>query len=207
MESDVQLESFTMGSGVQVDSDRKDDVIMPGSSSRNITKQYQCPHCPKRYSVKGNLNTHMKIHDKSKQIKCEVCWKMFATKHDYTLHMRTHTGEKPYQCDICNRAFSRMSSLKIHQYTHLDDKYFKCPKCPDDRYFRSPHQLACHMTLHEEKRYECFECGKKFHRSGNLKIHERIHTKVKPYGCEFCEKRFAQASDLVKHSRWHTGEK
>ena len=38
-------------------------------------KPYQCSHCDKTFSLKGNLTTHL----------------------------RTHTGEKPYQCSHCER--------------------------------------------------------------------------------------------------------
>ena len=84
-------------------------------------KLFKCKVCDKKFSRKGNLNQHMKIHDESKAFKCDVCLKLFAAKSLLKLHYRTHTGEKPFACEICDRKFARKSDLVRHKATHRDD--------------------------------------------------------------------------------------
>ncbi|KAL1765769.1 zinc finger protein 850-like, partial [Sigmodon hispidus] len=62
----------------------------------------------------------------------------------------------------------------------------------------------CH---HEEKPYECFECGKVFKHRSYVMWHQRTHTGEKPYVCNECGKAFTHCSTYVLHKRAHTGEK
>uniref|UniRef100_A0A1B6BZU6 Wilms tumor protein homolog n=1 Tax=Clastoptera arizonana TaxID=38151 RepID=A0A1B6BZU6_9HEMI len=61
-----------------------------------------------------------------------------------------------------------------------------------------------------EFRFKCPEgnCGKAFLTSYSLKIHVRVHTKVKPFSCEQtgCEKSFNTLYRLRAHQRLHNGD-
>ena len=45
-----------------------------------------------RIPSKGNLNQHLKFHEKSEEVKCDVCLKVFHNKSNLIKHYRIHTG-------------------------------------------------------------------------------------------------------------------
>ncbi|XP_054836010.1 zinc finger protein 76 isoform X5 [Eublepharis macularius] len=52
-------------------------------------------------------------------------------------------------------------------------------------------------------------CGRLYSTAHHLRVHERVHTGVRPYRCDFssCGKAFATGYSLKNHVRIHTGEK
>ena len=61
-------------------------------------------------------------------------------------------------------------------------------------------------NIAKKRPYQCTFCRKAFHNTGNLKIHERIHTGEVPFECKSCKKRFKEKGNLIRHERIHTGE-
>lgn len=66
------------------------------------------------------------------------------------------------------------------------------------------------MQFLGEYRFKCTvpDCGKAFLTSYSLKIHIRVHTKVKPFQCtqDGCEKAFNTLYRLRAHERLHNGK-
>ena len=90
--------------------------------------QVSCPFCPKTFTRKDNLKTHIKKkhaeRSNAKEHRCENCQKTFSYEMAYQLH-RGHCGKekaKPFKCTFanCGKCFSRKSTLEHHQqHTHL----------------------------------------------------------------------------------------
>ena len=133
-------------------------------------KTFECEICCKRFSRKGHLEEHTRIHTGEKGFKCQVCGKAFARQNSFIRHTRLHTGEKPFDCNICDKRFSRKDHFEEHTRIHTGERPFKCEVC-----------------------------GKRFTRKYHLQEHKRFHTDDKPNKCEVCGKSFRHRKSFTQH--------
>jgi len=92
--------------------------------------QFVCDVCGKRYSLKGELQKHMRRHTTTNRFVCLECDKEFATQgclniHNRARHSQVAQGPKKvtkYMCSICNALFSFRSQLVRHMASH-SEKY------------------------------------------------------------------------------------
>ena len=175
------------------------------SSNSKPLVPFDCPQCPKSFTLKGNLKKHIQS---------------------------VHTGEKTFECQICGKSFSQKVSLKRHMVslhpsnleltsqekfveTKSEDgqkSSFTCTECGKE--FTAMRSVKEHIkTVHEGvKNFKCQECGKEFAKSGNLKAHikqvHKIFEKPEPliseaspttYNCQQCDEQFPTAIHLVNH--------
>ncbi|XP_058863386.1 zinc finger protein 571-like [Acipenser ruthenus] len=108
------------------------------------------------------------------------------------------------------KARTQLRNLKILRGEKLKntrgEKPYHCSDC--GKSFRHSGDLVIHQRIHTgEKPYRCSDCGKRFKSSGHRTAHQRIHTGEKPHCCSDCGKSFRNSGDLSKHQRIHTGEK
>ncbi|KAG8523028.1 Zinc finger and BTB domain-containing protein 41, partial [Galemys pyrenaicus] len=110
----------------------------------------------------------------------------------------------PFPCDICGRQFNDTGNLKRHiECTHGGKRKWTCFIC--GKSVRERLHLRVH---HDDKRYECDECGKTFIRHDHLTKHKKIHSGEKAHQCEECGKCFGRRDHLTVHYKSvHLGEK
>ncbi|XP_053575536.1 gastrula zinc finger protein XlCGF7.1-like [Bombina bombina] len=101
---------------------------------------------------------------------------------------------------------SKIKILNSHSILLLhENKPFQCTECGS--IFNDKELFRAHRQTHKEKKpFHCLECGKSFADRTTLVIHQRTHTGEKPFSCKECGKSFSQHSSLFSYERIHTGE-
>lgn len=166
-------------------------------------KRWQCHICPKSYTTKHNLVTHILDHSGIKPHLCMVCGKYFKQLSHLNTHMLTHDNIKPHICSICEKGFTQISHLKRHQAVHLDSKPYVCDMC--GRGFAYPSELRAHKEKHIPGKDKCADCGEEFSSMKLLRQHQLTHEHREDLTCKVCEKVFRYPSQLRDHMASHGG--
>ena len=60
----------------------------------------------------------MLIHTKVRARQCDICKQKFSQKGSLVRHFRIHLGEQPYGCSKCEKWFTARSTRDKHIRTH-----------------------------------------------------------------------------------------
>ncbi|XP_051921457.1 zinc finger and BTB domain-containing protein 16 isoform X1 [Hippocampus zosterae] len=104
---------------------RRDPASSPSDNECRLNGQdlrgerpYQCRHCPKKFSLKHQLDTHHRIHTGEKPFECRLCGQRSRDFSAIIKHLRTHGGASPYRCTLCLEFCSSLVAMQRHVKSH-----------------------------------------------------------------------------------------
>ncbi|XP_016990226.2 zinc finger and SCAN domain-containing protein 2 [Drosophila rhopaloa] len=170
-------------------------------------KDYNCPHCDRKYTTQKYLNTHLKMsHPHPQAFKCDDCEATFDVDRALAQHRRKEHTE--FACQLCDKVFKSSRSLVRHVQGHSGARTYKCEHENCGKSFVNQHNLTSHRRVHNEDRnYVCELCGYRSRYREALIVHRRTHTGEKPFQCPTCARCFASKSLLNEHQAMHSTEK
>jgi len=166
-----------------------------------------CPHCQEMMVDIDFLEDHIFENHQSKSkrkkifvgsnLKCKDCDKTFGNEQTLERHTKKFHTGKKGPKVMCDICNTEVSDLKTHIKSH-EEKKFQCEKCP--KRYRTKFDLKTHMkSVHLSIKEPCPHCGRL---TANLSKHiygNHMHE----FPCEICGKVFARQTQLNYHLKAH----
>ncbi|KAJ8881584.1 hypothetical protein PR048_018068 [Dryococelus australis] len=202
---------------------------------------YVCRKCGESFPELWLLKSHEKSHGSAENV-CTICEKRFSSKGCLVRHIRLHTRQMPYSCAKCSTSFANKSAYLQHRQTSCSieeppplppeaaqtspdkqENKLSCYICQE--MFPSVNQLIQHRKGHVN--YSCPKCKKHFtggkalsnhlrvHKLGAIMAHKMVHAKAPPAvlpvpaiqktsSCSVCNKVFPSVGLMHRHMVKHT---
>lgn len=148
--------------------------------SKSCRKSYYQPKTNRRELDKF-LSEHIKLT-------CNICQKSMDTFRQLLKHSSEEHKERGYVICCESKHYDRIS-LVDHINYHLNPESFKCEQC--SKVLKNRGGLLAHIQkCHEEKRFACDICSKKFPEKYKLEEHKLRHLpeEEKKFPCSDCGK-------------------
>ncbi|KAM4651216.1 zinc finger protein 324A isoform 1-T1 [Discoglossus pictus] len=172
-------------------------------------RPYKCSECGRTFRLKTYLTKHTRIHTGERPYKCSLCEKGFSQKSALNVHFRTHTEdetikERDQDTDKLNIGNSPAKSKGKVQYglknSGFCQRMLRSSITHKEDLPRKIYLSGSQRATEPERSYNCVECGKKFCKISDLRLHQASHRiKMKHFnGC---------VVQLKNHPRVPAGQK
>ncbi|RXG68522.1 Zinc finger protein, partial [Armadillidium vulgare] len=165
---------------------------------------HSCSFCSYKSVRKHDLERHVMFkHKREKPFACCFCSKRFTVRNNLNIHLRMLLDmEDVFDCNPPSTPSTDSRNLPLRDETLIINTSTVtnfCPLCDYKSDRKGDVRRHMHSRHSEERPFVCQICMKAFTLNAYLKIHMRMHTGVKPYKCQLCSKSFTQKSNLNTH--------
>lgn len=169
------------------DNSSNPDPLQPGDEKKSSSESKSNVPRKSYYQPKTNRLEHDKFLQQHYKITCNKCHLPFDTFPLLCKHYSKEHNERGF-VTCCEMKFFDRSLLVDHINYHLNPEYFKCKDC--GKVLTQRRCLWAHMKLHEEKKFCCDVCDKKFVQKSKLERHKLTHlpAQEKKFPCNECGK-------------------
>lgn len=177
-------------------------------------RPFACAHaaCGQAFTTRQRLARHVALHERPSPHKCTLCAAAFAKKKVLAQHYaQMHGGALPYCCaeQGCEAAFLRPSQLRRHTVQVHTVTTYVCmdARCRELAPFDKFSQLQRHLRRAHRRVPQCGECGRRFGRTRELRLHEETHTAPAidrlHFHCPYdgCSAAYTKKTNLQMHVR------
>jgi len=161
--------------------------------------------CNRKFRKLTELKDHLKQHgEKENELKNMIVNKEIGLTSGENFHLLTQPIDvekergfeiaslyffqdpviRKYRCKLCKFAHSRLQRSRDHVLAnHLPQVFlFKCRHC--NKRFRYQNQYRLHITVHEEGKFVCSQCGKQLVTKRYLEQHEKTAHGLQEIDCK-----------------------
>ena len=189
-----------------------------------------CDSCGECFTSVENLVKHIEKEHEEDVKDCPRCNDRLQgetlSEHMSNVHGVSNQRvvlDTDHQCPVCRENFVSNLAVKRHiKRAHGNEAKVECPECS-----AMVSDLNTHLKSHQEKKFSCDTCGKKYRTKFDLKTHTNaVHLKVletcphcnrqtanlnkhiygnhtNQFSCNVCEKVFARQTQLNYHMKAH----
>ncbi|KAI1205006.1 putative zinc finger protein [Annulohypoxylon truncatum] len=92
---------------------------------RKRQTEFKCSQCPKVFTKKYNLQSHLNSHGNERPYKCMRCGQQFVRQGDLNRHLNKHTEKNKRVCQGCGKPFARADTLAKHYESRVGRACFQ----------------------------------------------------------------------------------